>query len=161
MLRTIIHSVRRCRKTHFQVLGIEPTFQVDMTELTRALKEQQLRAHPDVGGTQDLSAALNEAARVLRNPHLRAEYWLKVKGGAELREEERVKPALAMEIMDIAEQIEEANCKERAQLTEAVDDKITALLESFRFAAQEEDWTTAQQCLEELKLYIRLQESFS
>lgn len=66
---------------HFAVLELEPRYLVSTTELDLALRQQQLRFHPDrLAGKSDVereaaeaqSAKVNEAVRVLRSPIERA-----------------------------------------------------------------------------------------
>jgi len=144
------------KRSHFDVLGIPTSFEVNEKELSIALKKLQLSAHPDTGGNEELSASLNEAARVLRDPVSRAEYWLKLKGLREIEEDSRVDPKISMEIMELYEEIEEANPDQLAEIRQLLQEKINSLYESFRLKTSAEDWNACQKDLEALKLYSRM-----
>lgn len=75
--------------SHFVVLGLEPSFDIDTTELERNYLAAQQRHHPDrfAAGSvaerraaMETSAGLNEGYRVLRDPVRRAEYLCKLAG---------------------------------------------------------------------------------
>ncbi len=102
---------------HFGLLGIERWFQID----ERALKQRYLAlarsTHPDAfGGASDrlrelsvrLSAQVNEAYRVLRDPVLRAGYLLELAGGPSAAADRTVPPELLGSVMLIREELEEA-----------------------------------------------------
>jgi molecular chaperone HscB len=78
--------------SHFVVLGLEPSFDIDVATLERNYLAAQQRHHPDrfAAGSvaerrvaMETSAALNEGYRVLRDPVRRAEYLCKL-GGIDL-----------------------------------------------------------------------------
>lgn len=74
---------------HFAVLGLEPTYDIDLAVLERSYLALQQRHHPDrfASGSvaerrtaMEHSAALNEGYRVLRDPVRRAEYMCRTAG---------------------------------------------------------------------------------
>jgi len=78
--------------SHFVVLGLEPSFDIDAAALERNYLGAQQRHHPDrfAAGSvaerraaMETSAGLNEGYRVLRDPVRRAEYLCKL-GGIDL-----------------------------------------------------------------------------
>jgi molecular chaperone HscB len=79
-------------RSHFVVLGLEPSFDLDAALLERNYLAAQQRHHPDrfAAGSvaerraaMEQSTALNEAYRVLRDPVKRAEFLCKL-GGIDL-----------------------------------------------------------------------------
>ncbi|MBL8943081.1 MAG: Fe-S protein assembly co-chaperone HscB [Myxococcales bacterium] len=74
---------------HFAVLGLEPAYELDVGALERSYLALQQQHHPDhaTGGSvgerraaMELSGAINEAYRVLRDPVRRAEYLCRLGG---------------------------------------------------------------------------------
>ena len=105
---------------HFAVLGLERRH-----DLTRALVDERQRelsrlVHPDRFATAAATerrhsllwaTAVNDAAKVLRDPVKRAEYLLKLKGvdvGAEQAGRQQVDPAFLMEVMELREELQAA-----------------------------------------------------
>ena len=60
------------RKDYYAVLGADET--TTRSEIERLYKRLAARRHPDKGGTEEEMKSLNEAYRVLKDPHTRNEY---------------------------------------------------------------------------------------
>lgn len=118
----------RTGRTHFEVLGVAPRFDLDPTELERRFKDLQRKLHPDRFARADARArrfaaehttALNEAWRLLRDDYRRAEYLLARRGVTP-----EVEPALLHEMLALSEQLADARHEDRAaevaQLAEAM-----------------------------------------
>jgi molecular chaperone HscB len=75
--------------THFEIFGLPASVDLDVKALEQTLRTKLLEVHPDRLATADaatrrkaadLSASLNEAVKVLRDPVRRAFYVLKLRG---------------------------------------------------------------------------------
>eukprot|EP00927_Polykrikos_kofoidii_P057427 TRINITY_DN51570_c0_g1_i1.p1 TRINITY_DN51570_c0_g1~~TRINITY_DN51570_c0_g1_i1.p1 ORF type:complete len:276 (+),score=38.10 TRINITY_DN51570_c0_g1_i1:120-947(+) len=157
------------RTTHYSILGLQPAFEIDLEEVDEAYKALQRNFHPDRhahSGSEQISLAeahsarLNEAVRVLRSPLRRARYWMKLKGVQVLEEDQRMEDmATMMEVMEISEEIDEAETKEDI---DTVARNIQALLKESEEALIEplrrEDWHAARTGVERLQMLTRLWE---
>jgi molecular chaperone HscB len=102
--------------THFAVLGLSPSFDINLDELRRKYLYCSRCIHPDhhsAGGADaDLSlhtaAQLNEAYRVLQDPVLRAEHLLALAGGRSSAEDKSAPPDVLAQTMLLREELEEA-----------------------------------------------------
>ena len=105
--------------TYFELLGIVPAFNIDLSTLEKAYFAQQRLFHPDrlAGKTTpermaalQRSADINRAYDALKNPLKRAQYLLHLQGFAVGTEADNVKPSqgLLMEVMGWREAAEES-----------------------------------------------------
>ncbi len=105
-------------RTYFDRLGVESCFQQDLHTLVTRHRQEQRRFHPDrfVSKTDaerrlslEHATALNDAYRVLRDPCLRAEYMLRLRGCEVGSEDKQVSlsPMFLMEVMELREVIDE------------------------------------------------------
>lgn len=112
----------------FDVLGLEPEFELDLEALERRHRELSKALHPDrYAGKpaserrQALSRAIevNEAHRILRDPVRRAEALLR-RRGQELREgtEPQPDPEFLMEIMEHREELSAARRERKREVVE-------------------------------------------
>lgn len=76
-------------RNHFELFGLPARYRIDAGALERAYRELQSAVHPDrfasAGDTEkrlalQASARVNEAYRALRDPVVRAEYLLRLRG---------------------------------------------------------------------------------
>jgi molecular chaperone HscB len=100
---------------HFTVLGLERRYDLARAAVDERQRELSRLVHPDRYATASASerrhsllwaTAVNDAAKVLRDPVRRAEYLLKLQGvdvGAEQAGRQQVDPAFLMEIMELRE----------------------------------------------------------
>ncbi|MBC8068219.1 MAG: Fe-S protein assembly co-chaperone HscB [Deltaproteobacteria bacterium] len=107
---------------HFATLGLEPSYDIERTELERSYLALQQLHHPDraVGGSVgeqraalERSAAINEAYRVLRDPVRRAEYLCK-RSGIDLDSSDAVRGAPKMDQSFLLEMIEQREALQAA-----------------------------------------------
>lgn len=112
---------------HFARLGLPRRFAVDPAELDRQYLVRSRAVHPDyhTGGASadaaaslELSAALNEAYNVLKDPFTRADYLLGLLGGPSAAEEKALDPAFLAEMMDLRERVEAVDPGVRGELAE-------------------------------------------
>jgi len=101
----------------FELFGLEPSFEIDLDALHRKYLQLSRLIHPDLAGRRDenarkrslaLSARFNQAYEVLRDPVRRAEYLLRLLGGATCCEDRSVPEDLLDRVMTLREQVEAA-----------------------------------------------------
>lgn len=118
---------------YFDLLKIPRRYHLDLDELDRKFLSMSRSIHPDFfsGRSEQmrslsvrLSAELNEACRVLRDPILRAGYLLETAGGASAAEDRSVPQSVLTEVMMLREEIEEADGDPGALA--AVNDQVAA-----------------------------------
>jgi molecular chaperone HscB len=102
---------------HFRLFGLPRTYAIDPDDLHKRFIEISRRIHPDYfEGEADtvrelalrLSAQINEAYRVLKDPIARGEYLLESSGGKSSAEDKSVPGNLLGEVLMIREEIEDA-----------------------------------------------------
>lgn len=90
---------------YYSIFELPPKFDLDLKELERRFYKESMRLHPDRNpdllNAAKLTADLNEAYRTLRDPWLRAEYFLKEKGGSL---DSKIPPHLAEIYFELQEQ---------------------------------------------------------
>lgn len=98
----------------FDILGMEPTFSLDLSALEKAYFTAQRACHPDrfIGKPEaDRLAAIgrsqlvNDAYETLKNPLTRAEHLLELRGVQALADDSPVPPEVLEEMMDLRERI--------------------------------------------------------
>ena len=109
---------------HFERLGLPRRFSIDPAVLEAAYLDRSRAVHPDFhhggsGGEQAaseaLTAAVNEAYTTLKDPFRRAEHLLTLLGGPTAAEVKDIPPAFLMEMMDLREEIEQADAAGKAK----------------------------------------------
>jgi molecular chaperone HscB len=103
-------------ENHFERLGLPLTFALDAEAVERNYLARSRELHPDFHGqaataeqraSMELTAALNEAYAVLRQPFRRAEYLLELLGGPSAAGHKQMAPSFLEEMLDLRMQIEE------------------------------------------------------
>jgi molecular chaperone HscB len=132
----------------FELLGLEPTFDVVPTLLDKAYFSRQTLSHPDrfIYHTEperlaasNQASALNHAYETLKNPALRAKALLKLRGidfGDDPSKTVQ-DPIILEEMMDLQEKIEEAASPDdfkriESQIQERLKDVMTAFSSSLQ-----------------------------
>jgi molecular chaperone HscB len=101
------------RDDPFALLGLAPSYDVDLAALERVFFERSKELHPDraVGSTAaervvalSRSRALNDAYQLIRKPVPRAEYLL-AQAGFAIGDNERLDPGFLMEILELREEL--------------------------------------------------------
>lgn len=116
---------------YFELFGIPVQLQTDRAALHRRFIELSRQYHPDYHGHADAakqaevletSATLNRAYRVLQSPDETMKYVLQMKGLLEEEEKYELSPDFLMEVLEINEQLMDADGPEaRKGLLAAVD----------------------------------------
>lgn len=100
--------------TYFELIEIQPAFELDLSALEAAYFKEQRKFHPDrfVGKPHEekmlalqKSIDINQAYEILKNPLKRSQYLLSLNGIIVGTDKDSVKPsqALLMEIMELQE----------------------------------------------------------
>lgn len=99
----------------FAILGVPRRFDLDEAELQRRFLAASAATHPDrfTDPIEQVEAAeraaeINEAYRVLSSPEARADALLRLLGGPAKEEDKSLPPNLLMEMMEVREELEEA-----------------------------------------------------
>jgi molecular chaperone HscB len=102
--------------THFELLGLPQRFALDPAALEASYLAKSRDLHPDFHQlassveqrlSLELSAALNEANAILRDPFRRAEYLLALAGGPRASEHKEMSPEFLEEMLELRMEIEE------------------------------------------------------
>ena len=118
--------------TPFEIFGIPPTFDVDLTALEQRYRDLSRAVHPDrftQSGARERRASLskaldvNAAWRALRDPITRADALLATGGWADPTRdggpavEPKASPALLMEVLELREELADARAsRDRAKV---------------------------------------------
>ena len=105
----------------FDILGLEPVFDIDPAAVQRAYLAQSALLHPDLAAA-DVEAArtmanLNMARRTLEDPERRADSFLSRLGGPSKERDKGLPDGFLMEMMETREQIEAAAGDPKARAT--------------------------------------------
>lgn len=123
---------------HFERLGLPRRFALDAAEIERHYLARSRALHPDYHQTAstgeqqaslELSAQLNEAFAVLRDPFRRAEYLLQLEGGPPPQASSEMSPEFLEEILELRMAMTEATGDKRANLEHRVRERQNSLLE--------------------------------
>ena len=154
---------------HFELLGVDATFEVDPQTVDTAYKDLQRLLHPDRHVSQpeaqrelaDVhSAKVNEAVAVLRSPLRRAHYWMELNGQDILLEEQRIEDnQTMMEVMETSEELDDAKTQEEVdRIRKQNRTKIETVESELSSIFKQKDWSTARHRVERLQMLTRLQE---
>ena len=91
----------------FDALGLEPQMDLSDETIRRAYLTRAAAAHPDAGGNETESAALNDARGILADPEKRANELLARLGGPG-PDDKTLPGGFLMEILEVRERIEAA-----------------------------------------------------
>lgn len=122
----------------FALLGVAYDFAVDTCRLRQNYLELTRLTHPDfyadlpekIGDILTLSAAVNNAYRILTDTVRRAEYVLQRQGGVSAGDNKSVPQALLMEVMEIREQIDAAKAAGQDEVLTTLERDIKARRET-------------------------------
>lgn len=134
---------------YFGLLGLPRSYDIDLAQLEARFVAISRHVHPDYftqAGEEmsrlatRLSAELNDAVTVLKDPVLRAGYLLETSGGPAATEDRTVPPEVLADAMELREEIEDAQGRhDQGQLDElrgGVRTKREALLETIATLAR-------------------------
>ncbi|MDN3653879.1 co-chaperone HscB [Thalassotalea ponticola] len=160
---------------YFQLFGLEPTFEVNLNQLSATYQALQKTVHPDRfahSSAQDKmravqkSAEINDAFQTLKNPILRGEYLLTLRG-VELPSEQQSFADVGflmqqMELREMLADVEHASDPDAALFAaqQELDTQSQQLWQQFKgviATATEADNDQAAELLRKLKFYQKLQ----
>ena len=121
---------------YFGALGLPRRLSLDVADLERRYHRASRALHPDRFQTatpreQELSLAasalINRARRTLRSPVTRGRYWLELHGDRLGEDNKRVPPAIAAEVFETQEKLEELRTAGNGPAAEALRGEVRAL----------------------------------
>jgi molecular chaperone HscB len=121
---------------YFAALGLPRRLAVDVADLERRYHQASRALHPDRFQTatareRDLSLAasalVNRARRTLRSPVTRGRYWLELHGERLRDDNERVPPAIAAEVFETQEKLDELRSATPGAHADALRNEVRAL----------------------------------
>jgi len=163
-------------KNHFELFGLAPAFQIDLTQLEQSYRDIQAQVHPDKHADQgDVERRLamqwathaNEAYQTLRQPLARARYLLQMNGvEGDEASNTAMSPAFLMEQMEWREAIGEAKAGEEIAELEHLSGRLRAEMqqrqEKLRQSLDvEHNFTAAAEQVRELKFMEKLREEIN
>ena len=153
----------------FSLLGLEPRFDLDETELQRRFLAESSANHPDrfadpldQADAAERSSAINQAHQTLVDPESRARALLKLLGVSMDANDATLPPAMLMEVMEIREEMEQAIADQDHPTldrlrTWALDQRQAHLSElTTRFEASPVDTAAVQKALNALRYTQRM-----
>jgi molecular chaperone HscB len=128
---------------HFEIFGLSPSVELDVSALEEKYRALALQAHPDRAAGADAAtrrkmaeqtASLNEALKVLKDPVRRAFYLLKLRG-VDLENEtaaakQKMPPEFLEEVMERREALDAARQRRDVAKAQAMGDEVRGLLDS-------------------------------
>jgi molecular chaperone HscB len=138
---------------YFRALGLPRRLAVDLADLERRYLDASRALHPDRFQTaspreQELSLAasalVNRARRTLRSSVARGRYWLELQGDRLGEENKRVPPAIAAEVFETQEKLEELRAARPGPAAEALRHEVRTLHDGLadRLRAQTDELET-------------------
>jgi molecular chaperone HscB len=121
---------------YFRALGLPRRLALDAADLDRRYHEASRALHPDRFQTagpreQELSLAasalINRARRTLRSPVARGRYWLELHGDRLGDDNQRVPPAIAAEVFETQEKLEELRSARPGPVADALRSEVVTL----------------------------------
>ncbi|OGI45537.1 MAG: Fe-S protein assembly co-chaperone HscB [Candidatus Muproteobacteria bacterium RBG_16_65_34] len=158
------------RKNYFELFGLAAAFDIDPADLAARYRDLARRLHPDKFAARpdperrlslQLTARLNEAFQVLKDPIRRGRYLLSLRG-VDLGEETdtAMDPAFLMEQMELREALAQARgCADpRTRLAELANDiqrRLAAKLHTLAAQLQQDRSSEARATLREMQFLER------
>jgi molecular chaperone HscB len=139
----------------FQILGMEPTFEIEKSSLDQAYFGRQATVHPDRfvlrssierQAALDESCLLNQAYEIVKDPVLRAKALLKLRG---ISGEESPEPALIAQMIELQEALQDAD-QDLEGIKAHVQEQFEAAMASFGKAIQGSDEQ------EQIRLFLQM-----
>lgn len=162
----VVQSVRDV--SYFEIIGIKDSFDVDTTDLSNKYKELQKLLHPDKHTlksetekqlAEEQSSLVNKAYTTLIKPLNRALYMLERAGQPLEEENSSVDQEFLVEIMEINEEIAEADSTEALKPIDNVNKKrLDENIKSLSTAFKNGDITMAKNLVIRLKYFTNIDE---
>lgn len=142
-----------------------PSWLVDLKSLRKEYRELQAHEHPDANANAHTSRSsdINHAYQTVRQPLLRAQYLLLIKGGIDLNDEKMAQtiaqhdPGLLMKVLDVHEQLEGLSSEQEVKAISRENRERMAVIEQeLTKAFEQNDMETAAQLTVELRYWTSL-----
>ncbi|CAL1534481.1 unnamed protein product [Lymnaea stagnalis] len=154
--------------TFFDLMVLEPSFDINSKKLSEIFHETQKKLHPDKFSSkseterklaEDQSSLLNKAYNTLQKPLSRAIYLLELQGISISEESQFNDPEFLMEIMDFNELISKAeNPSSVAEVETLNNNKIHATIQKLSKLFHAKKYTEAKNATIHLRYYTTIQE---
>lgn len=141
---------------YFELFELPISIQIDKTKLAQKYFELQKKYHPDffANGTEheqeqalEISAQLNKALKVLKDPDQTIKYVLQLKDLLEEEEKYQLPPAFLLEMLELNEELSENSVPQVQQLQDQLYQEVAPIIENYN------DTTATNQDLLKLKEY--------
>jgi len=143
---------------YFEIFGLPPAYEIDLTALEAAYERLTLEHHPDFFSTagkpeqahaQRMSAEVNEGYRVLRSEGRRSAYLLKLLANGQDLNTRQLPEGFLQEMFFLQEELDElgddGDAETRATLKSQVDARVQQALEERKaLFAQTREQATAE-----------------
>lgn len=159
--------------SYFDLLGLEPEFDLDPEALRRQFFELSRRVHPDRRASDGderaalvLSAHLNAAYEALRDPVSRAEHLLSLHGGASAVQDKSVPPDVLTRTLLVREELDDATQRNdrpamdalRRQVSAERDELLTRISATARCLPQDDARSALRRELNSIKYFTKILE---
>lgn len=152
---------------YFSMFGLQPSCDVDVTQLAERYRQLQQAVHPDrfmrecdrsQRLAQQQAAQVNTAFNTLKSPLLRAQYLLERAGQSHALERTVHDGAFLMAQIELRERLEDAagDLPALDHLTADVQQQTQHYQEQFAASWQKNDWTAAQSAVDKLQFATKL-----
>ena len=125
---------------YFEYFGLPCQYSIDESLLRKLFYKKSMQVHPDQqesDDNHDEASVNNEAYRILSDKHLRLKHIVEIHTGTIDEHTEKLNPEFLMEMMDLHEEIENAESTEEVNiLTTKINDLISSETESYNNAIQ-------------------------
>jgi len=158
----VIQPIKQA-SNYFDILRIKKSFNVNSKQLTKGFRMLQAKYHPDKFTLRsvreqelaaDHSSMINNAYHTLLNPVERAEYLLQLAGLSLEESNIDLDPEFLIEIMEVNEELEEAEDKEAVQEIGSKNQQILdELLQEADSAFENDDVVEARNVVAKIKYY--------
>jgi len=147
---------------YFKVFGLEKSFNVDILELSKTYKQLQRQLHPDKFGqaeddekdaSEEWSALVNNGYKVLQKPLPRALYLLDTAGFNLEEESIDIDPEFLGEIMELNEEVVEADANDIKLLADTVKRKLDDYIDIIDVLFTNGEFEKAREQVAHMKYY--------
>jgi Fe-S protein assembly co-chaperone HscB len=152
----------------FEILGFEPSMDIDADELEAAYLRLSREYHPDFNldcsederiAVLTRAADLNDAYRELRDPWLRAERIVELEAEGSLELTKKLSPVFLMQAMEIAEQCDSARGAAARELSDHIRANLDDYLERITRAIAARDFQSAAVWLNEARYFRKARQN--
>lgn len=154
-------------QNYFQLLQIDPKYNIDPKAMTQSFRRLQSVVHPDKFGNKsseeqtksaEWSSLLNKAYATLSHPLKRGEYMLRLEGVEIPEKNEAVNPEFLMEIMEKNEKVAEFSTKEEIdKYLDSIQEELKGFYEQLGKSLESRDFNKALDVLTMIRYFNNLE----